>query len=1022
MTRRFLPGFHLLVALILSAPSLHAQVQVDRLAAMQARSIGPAGMSGRIAAIDAVVGNPDVVYVGAATGGVWKSTNGGQTWTPVFDDHPVLSIGAIAIDQSNPDVVWLGSGEGDPRNSAGVGNGVYKTVDGGDTWTLLGLQGSERIHRILLHPTNPDVAYVGAMGPAWSDGTERGVFKTIDGGRTWQHLLYVDGRTGVSDMVMDPTNPEKLIVGMWSFRRTPWSFESGGFGSGLYVTLDGGASWREAQASEGLPHGELGRIGLSIYPKDSSIIYALVEAEGSALLRSSDGGRNWRTVRRGSEAGPRPVYDSHIFVDPENELRVYQLHSRIERSDDGGRTFVNVGEGIHPDVHALWIDPGNPQHLYAGTDGGVYISRDRAVSWRMIDNLPVGQFYHVSVDMDIPFNIYGGMQDNGSWKGPSDVWETHGIRNHSWKELGFGNGSGTLVDPEDGNVGYAMSQGGNLMRFNVRTGERKRIRPWAPDSTALRFSRNAALAADPYIPGGIYYGSQFVHKSVDGGQTWQIISADLTSNDPSKQRQGQSGGPMTDAGGAENHPTILTIAPSALSRDVVWVGTDDGRVRVTTAGGGQWYDVTSALGRGRDSTWVAHIEASKFKAGGAFVVLDDHRRGDWEPYIYRTDDYGGDWDRIADAGDMRGSVHTIEQDPVAEDLLFAGTEFGLYVTLNGGDDWFQWRHGLPAVPVRSLVIHPRDHDLVIGTHGRAIYVLDDIRPLRELATNPGAAEVDLFLFEPASAYVHATAQSEGNRIVSDAVFRGSPREPGALLSYWLSEGHDGEAVTIEVLDFEDRIVRTLEGTRSAGLNRVAWDLREDLPEVLQDPQWTWSRNAPQPLQVLPGHYTVRIERGPSESRQPLELFADPRVELEMTDRVAKYQALQRAQALDVRVAGLRRAAHDIREGLGRTLQMLESDDSMLAEELAAAARGLLRSVEEVADFTEVDQYRSGVSGLSSSYDAPTEGQRIDLIRMEEALGLVTNRMDGLRLLDVPRFRERLEAAGLGVFPSAGPIG
>ena len=980
--------------------------------------------------------------------------NGGQTWTPVFDEQRILGIGAVAVDQANPDVVWVGTGEGNPRNSAGVGRGVYKSIDGGETWTLLGLESSERIHRIVLHPTDPDIAYVGAMGPAWSDGEERGVFKTVDGGRSWERILYIDARTGVSDMVMDPTNPDKLFVGMWSFRRSPWFFESGSSGSGLYVTVDGGVSWRRADEADGLPGGDLGRIGLAVYPANPDIVYALVEAQESELLRSSDGGRTWSAVRSGRGVSPRPFYYSDIFVDPENELRLYQLHSRLERSDDGGRTFENVGQGVHPNFHALWINPRDPRQLYAGTDGGVYVSRDRGASWRIIDNLPVGQFYHVSVDMDVPYHVYGGMQDNGSWKGPSDVWESGGIRNYHWKEVAFGDGFGTLVDTQDPSYGYAMSQGGNLMRFDIRTGERKRIRPWAPDATRLRFSWNAAIAADPYVLGGIYYGSQFVHKSVDRGDTWQIISADLTTNDPEKQRQEESGGLTREATGAENHTTILTIAPSALSQDVVWVGTDDGRVQVTSSGGGQWYDVTGGLGGLPDNTWVAHIEASKFGAGGAFAVFDDHRRGNWEPYIYRTDDYGDDWDRIADEDDIDGYVHTLEQDPLEENLLFAGTEFGLYVTLNGGDDWFKWTHGLPSVPVRSLVIHPRDHDLVIGTHGRAISVLDDIRPLRELASNPGAAEVELFLFDPPPAYLHTVAEADGYRFVADALYQGRGREPGALLSYWSGEADD-EPVTIEILDFEDRVVRTLAGTGGVGLNRVSWDLREDLPEILRDPPATGAGGGgfgrtPQPLQVLPGRYTISITRGAAQSFRSLEVVPDPRVDVDMTDRIVKYQALETAQELDVRVAELRRAMDRVREGVDRVLALLGADaesdvgsevrsevGSEVGSEVASdavadvvadaavlvtSAQNLRRRLEEVADFEGVDQYRSGVSSLSSSYDAPTEGQRIDLIRMEEALDALTERINDFLLLDVTRFREQVEAGDLDAFPSVGPIG
>lgn len=1028
MKGRSVVGLCLPLCAFLCASPLGGQASPAGFAGMQARSIGPAGMSGRIAAIDALVADPNVVYVGAATGGLWKSVNGGQTWRSLFDDQRVSGIGAVAVNQSNPDIVWVGTGEGNPRNSAGVGAGLYKSIDGGESWALMGLEGSERIHRILLHPTDSDVAYVGALGPAWSDGEERGVFKTTDGGRTWERILYVDERTGVSDMVMDPNNPDKLLVGMWSFRRSPWFFESGGPGSGLYVTLDGGDRWERLEHGNGLPEGELGRIGLTIYPGDTDIVYALVEAEESALLRSSDGGRTFATVRSGSGVSPRPFYFNDIFVDPENELRLFQLHSRIQMSEDGGESFSTIGRGVHSDFHALWINPGDSRHMYLGTDGGLYVSRDRGENWRFVDNLPVGQFYHVSVDMDVPYNIYGGMQDNGSWKGPSDVWENGGIRNYHWKEVAFGDGFGTLVDPRDPDYGYAMSQGGNLVRFDVRTGERKRIRPWAPDSTRLRFNWNAAIAADPHDVGSIYYGSQFVHKSVDRGDSWQIISSDLTTNDPEKQRQSESGGLTRDNTGAENHTTILTIAPSPLDPDVIWVGTDDGNVQLTRAGGGQWENMIDEVGRVPDHTWVAHIEASKFNAGGAFVVFDDHRRGNWEPYIYRTDDYGDDWDRIADEDDMDGFVHTLVQDPLAEDLLFAGTESGLYVTLNGGDDWFKWTHGLPTVPVRSLVIHPRDHDLVIGTHGRAIYVLDDIRPLRELSMNPGAADVALFFFEPPDAYVHTRAQVDGYHFAADAMFQGRTRGAGALLSYWIS-GVGADSVTIEVVDFADQVIRTIRGPANPGLNRVSWDLREDLPEPVRELQAPggggrgggFGRGVRGP-EVLPGDYTVRITRGDAQTSRTLEVLPDPRVEIDMIDRVAKYQAVKAAAVLNARIARLQRATTQVREGVDRVLQLLGSDDLDGRSELRSSGQELKSRLEEVADFRSLDQYRSGVFGLSSSYDAPTEGQRIDLIRMEEALDRVEQEINDFLVLDVARFRERVRAADLEAFPLVGPIG
>lgn len=1010
--------------LLLLPASLSGQVRARDLEAMRARSIGPAGAGGRIAAIDAWVGDPALVYVGAAGGGVWKSTNGGQTWKAVFDDQGVQGTGAVAVAPSDPDVVWVGTGEGKPHADATVGRGVYKSVDGGDHWSFMGLAASERIHRILLHPSDPDIVYVGAMGPAWSDGEERGVFKTVDGGRSWERVLFVDERTGVADMVIDPSDPEKLIVGMWSFRRSAWSFESGGPGSGLYVTLDGGASWTRAGESEGLPRGDLGRIGLAIHPTDPEVVYALVEAAESALLRSLDGGRSWSVVRSGSGVSPRPFYYSGIAIAPEDELRIYQLHARLETSSDGGRSFRDISRGVHPGFHALWIDPSDPRHLYAGTDGGVYVSRDRGESWRRIESLATGQSSSVSVDMEVPFNVYGGMDGQGSWVGPSDVWATGGIRNHHWTAVAPGHGLGTLVHSRDPGVGYATSEAGDLVRFDLRTGERKSIRPWAPDDTPLRFSRSAALSADPYVPGGLYYGSQFVHKSVDRGDTWQIISADLSTNDPRKQGQGESGGLTQPNAGAQDHTTVVTLAPSDRSQDVIWVGTDDGRIQVTSSGGGQWFDVSDRMGGAPAGTRVAHVEASKFLPGGAFAVLDDHRRGNWEPYVYRTDDYGGDWDRIADGGDIDGFVHTVEQDPVAEELLFAGSEFGLYVTLNGGDDWLEWRHGLPSAPVRSLVVHPRDHDLIIGTHGRAIYVLDDIRPLRELSRNPSAVRAELLLFEPPPAYLHATPPSAGDGS-GDARFAGQAAKTGALLTYWLGGSDPAGPVVLEVLDFEDLVVRTLDGTRAEGLNRVAWDLREDLPAPLRDSSpLTDGGPSPPPRapQVLPGLYTVRLRHGGSESRRSLDVLPDPRSDIEMADRIAKYRALRRAQELDVRAARLRGAVQGVEQGLDRVLDAPEPARGGPSAELRASAEGLRERLGEVADFGRVDQYRPVVSGLWSSYDRPTEAQRIDLIRMEEALDDLTERINEFLLVDAWDFRGRLEAAGLDLFPPIRPVG
>ncbi len=1020
MIRRAL--FTLLCVLLLPISASGQEVDPSLLKGMRPRSIGPAGMSGRIAAIDAVESDPNIVYVGAATGGLWKSVNGGQTWTPLFDEERVSGIGSVAIFQANPDVVWVGTGEGNPRNSAGVGAGIYKSVDGGHTWMFLGLGESERIHRIVLHPTDPDVAYVGALGPAWSDGEERGVFRTTDGGESWQKVLYVDQKTGVSDMVMDPQNPDKLFVGMWEYRRWPWFFESGGPSSGLYVTYDGGDSWRQFTSEDGIPDGDLGRIGLATARSNPEVVYALIEARPSELLRSTDGGRSWETVNNERGVASRPFYYADIFVDPENELRLFNLNSRVMLSEDGGKSFETIAQDVHSDFHALWINPGDSRHMFIGTDGGVYVSRDRGRNWRFIDNLPVGQFYHISVDMEIPYNIYGGMQDNGSWRGPSDVWENGGIRNYHWIEVGFGDGFATLIDPTDSDLGYYMSQQGNLGRFDLRTGERKNVPPWGPETIPLRFNWNAAIATDPFEVGTIYYGSQFVHKSPDRGHSWQIISPDLTTNDPDKQRARESGGITRDGTGAENHTTIMTIAPSPVERQLIWVGTDDGRVHLTRAGGGHWEDVGSRIRGVPDGTWVPHIEPSKFFGGTAWVIFDDHRRGNWKPYIYRTENYGEDWDNIADDDQIWGFVHVLEQDPVVPGLLYAGTEFGLYVSLNHGDDWFKWTHGFPTAPVRALTVHPRDHDLVIGTHGRALYVLDDVRPLRELALDPGITMQPVHLFEPPPAYLRSVAQVDGYHFSAQAVFQGETRPLGALLTYYVGQGDpDGEA-TIQILDDMGDVVRTLTGPLEAGVNRTSWNMRSDPPaggNQQQGQRGGGSRSGPE---VLPGRYAVRIQVGDAQVTRDLEVLPDPRVEVSLEERLAKYDAIRHGQELNAALTRVQSALAQVTESVDRVSGLIEARNDQSTQALRESASSLRQDISDAREgIQEANQHRRMVRGLGSSRDAPTEAQRIALMRMEDAVNLLIVRVNGLVEGEVADFRRQVAAAGIDPFPEVSTI-
>ena len=1006
------------------------QVSADRFAGMPARSIGPNGTVGRISAIDAVVSDPNVVYVGAATGGLWKSVNGGQTWRTVFDDQPVSAIGTVAVSQANPDVVWVGIGEGNGTADPTVAT-VYRSLDGGETWAARGLLGLEGVNRILLHPGEPEIVYAGVSGPTWQAGGDRGVYKTTDGGQTWTHVLFVDQITGVSDLVMDPGDPNRLLVAMSSSRRSPWSLEPRGPGSALFLTRDGGDSWIRLEEGDGVPGGDLGRITLDVFRGDLRVVHALVDSgEGvGVLLRSYNRGRTWQTVRRSPDL-ISPIDDpSGIVADPVNESRLFHLSSRLSVSDDGGETFRPNGRGSDLGYRVLWIHPEDPRLMYAGTDRGLYLSRDGGEHWSAMAGLPVGRFNRVSVDMEVPFNVYGGLDRNGSWRGPAYGWEEGGARNRDWMELGSDDGFGILADPSEASHGYAVTRGGDLTRFNLETGEWKPIRPWAPAFTELRLNRDVPIALDPHQPAAIYYGSQFVHKSVNRGETWQIISGDLTANDPAERREARRDGPEEEGGA-----TITVIAPSPLDRDVIWVGTDEGDVQVTRSAGGEWESVRSRIDRVPDSSWVAHIEPSAVRPGSALVAFDAHRTGNRESLIFSTDNYGRDWERIGRRSDIDGFVHTVEQDAIVEDLLFAGTEAGLYVSLNRGEEWFKWTHGLPPVPVHDLVLHPRDHDLVIATHGRGAYVLDDMRPLRELAMDPRISEVELFLFPPPPASIRSTAVSDRDGgFEADVASRGQERPPGVLLTYWLGrngiEGGDRQGgVTVEILDFDGQVVRTLQGSGTPGMNRVVWDLRED-PPTLNGPLGQFSNAAIETddelvrsAEVLPGLFTVRISREGAQSLQGLEVHEDPRLEVELVDRISKYQAVKRGLDLDARQRALRAAIASVHDELQRVIDWVREGGLAGDVTLLEASQALGDELRDLADFRSVMRYRPGVLGLTSSYDEPTEGQRLDLIRMEEELDGLTRRIGDFLILDINLFARRVEDAGLDVSFFIGPIG
>lgn len=903
--------------------SLAAQnFSTELLKDMKPRSIGPGGMSGRVTSIDVVHDNTDIMYVGTASGGLWKSESGGVKWEPIFENEATASIGAVAIQQSNPSVIWAGTGEGNPRNSLNGGYGIYRSLDGGHSWDLMGLEKTRHIHRILIDPANPNIVYVGAIGSPWGAHKERGVFKTVDGGKTWSKILFSNNNTGVGDMVMDPTNPNKLIVALWEHKREPWFFNSGGEGSGIFITHDAGKTWKKRTEKDGLPEGELGRIGLAIAKNKPTIVYALIEAKKNALYKSIDGGFSFIKVNDKDDIGNRPFYYSDIFVDPQNENRIYSVFTYVNVSEDGGKNFkqlmpaYGVDNGVHPDHHAWWIHPSNGNFMIDGNDGGMNITRDGGKTWRFIGNLPVAQFYHIAVDNELPYNVYGGMQDNGSWRGPAYVWRSQGIRNDYWQEISFGDGFDVLPDPENSRYGWSMSQQGYVNRYDWKTGNNYTVRPIHPDpNIKLRFNWNAAIHIDPFDNNTIYFGSQFVHKSTDKGLTWELISEDLTTNDPEKQKQNESGGITMDATGAENHTTILVIEPSPMEQNMLWVGTDDGKVHYTQNSGTSWIEVTKNIPQLPKGSWITQIKASNKQKGAALLVANDYRRFNFTPYVYRTTNYGKTWNRIVDENDVLSYALCIVEDPEEKNLLFLGTDDGLYISMDAGIKWEKWGHNFPTVSVKDLVIQERENDLVIGTFGRAAWVLDDITPLRVMANNNEVLSSKIKLFKAPTAYIANYQQPTGSRFGADAIFNGDNKEYGARIMFYFTKN---KTETNEELTEDNALFKTGAHKDSIYLkiydkDRLIRNLKRKVPDSTGVYKWRWfmdeagvgrpSRetktitNEPGGTIVKPGVYNLVISYQNQKSMNTIEVKSDPRIEFSETSINDAYEAKKEIEKL-----------------------------------------------------------------------------------------------------------------------------
>jgi photosystem II stability/assembly factor-like uncharacterized protein len=853
------------------------RIEAANLKALKARSIGPAVMGGRVSDIALDPENPAVFYIGFATGGVATTTNGGATFRGIFDDQKVASIGAVAVAASNPKILWVGTGEGNDRNSSGWGDGVYRSTDGGETWTNVGLKDSKAIARIAVDPTDPDTAYVASLGNLWAAGPDRGLFKTSDGGKTWKAVLQAPtpftNRVGCAGVVLDPSDPDTVYAALYARRRSPWSFTYGPEATdgkdlgGIFKSSDSGATWKKLE--KGLPS-KLGNIGFDVSRSNPKILLAVVQSDeggqggiddlksrAGGIFRSEDAGESWRRV---NALDPRPFYFTTIRIDPSDPERVYVLGFALHVSDDGGKTFrEDLSEKIHPDLHAMAIDPKHPKRLLLGTDGGAYQSWDGAKSWEHLNRVAAGQFYRISLDSSTPYRICGGLQDNLNWVGPSRTRTKEGILHSDWITLGGGDGFYCVFDPDDANVLYTESQAGEVFRFDLGSGQDKRLRPEpAEGQPAFRFQWNSPLIGSRHEKGAMYLAGNRVFKLTAKGERWSPISPDLSTQDPKKTTAVGSG--------AENYGVVYTLAESPVKKGLLWAGTDDGKLWVTENEGESWTDLTAHLPAAAKELWMARIEPSFHDPRVAYLAVETHRSNRYEALAFRTDDLGKTWKSVAGDLPASGPVKVLREDPKNPDLLFAGTEFGLFVSLDQGKRWLPFG-GIPTVAVDDIQVHPGDRDLVVATHGRSLWIVDDISPLEELSPETAQREAHLFPPRPAHGFHLLKGFADWN---GKAVFRGENPKEGAILTFWVRE-FSGDEASIEIVNASDQPVAKIKGPATPGLNRVFWDLKPSKELMVE-------YGGLGPLLVRAGEYTVKLKVGKAKSEQKLQVTLAPGVE------------------------------------------------------------------------------------------------------------------------------------------------
>ena len=1010
-----------LVCFSLSAHGQNAEEIGKLFEKVNWRCIGPAVMGGRTVDIDVVEKTPWIIYAAIGPSGVWKSENNGITWQPVFHKENTVSVGDIAVVQSQPKIIWVGTGEATCRNSVTIGDGVYKSIDGGKTWTNMGLEKTRHISRIVVDSQNPAVVYVAAMGHLWGPNEERGIFKTTDGGETWEKVLFVNWDTGFADLAIDPSDSQILYAAAYEHRRLPYYFSSGGPGSGLYKTTNGGKTWEKL--TKDLPEGVMGRIGIDVSRSNPDVVYALIEHEDGGIWRSEDKGETWtrtcddRTYKR---VNFRPFYYSQIRIDPTDDKVIYVFSGGAFVSKDMGKRFKAISRGTHPDHHALWIDPTNPLHLIDGNDGGIDISYDGGKSWHAIQHMALAEVYQIGFDMRNPYYVYCGLQDNGSWGGPSASLDSAGITNDDWYTVGGGDGFYAQIDPTDANTIYRNSQMNGLSRYDMRIGRSKTIRPMAlQEEPPYRFNWNSPILISPHDPKTVYTGGNFLFKTINGGHSWEIISPDLSTNDPEKQID--SGGPITlDNTGAEIHCTITTISESPVIPGIIWCGTDDGNVQVTRNGGRTWKKVVENIPDLPPNTWCSRVEASHFDPSTAYAAFDGHRTADYGTYVYKTSDYGETWTSLT-ANLPFGWVHVIQEDLKNKNLLYVGTEFGIFASLDDGGSWFSLKNNLPTVAVRDIAVHPRENDLIIGTHGRGVWIIDDISPLQEMSREVFESDFHLFSIRPTTQFLRS---SRGESYSPKVYVAKNPSYGMIFVAYFKTKPE--EKPTVLIKDRRGETIFKLNLMKKEGLQRKTWNL-QFIPKTKDGKKIapTGMGFVAAPF-VSPGEYTVEMVVGEQKIEKKGLVYPDPRFWMIEKDRVAQNESMVEIMVLSRKMNLSITAARKIRKQLDKLNETLSEKDDIKDAVQKAVERFDTRFTELEEEIVPKDMFFRGSMetalrgghlnmqvmflGMSiSAYpSAPTE---TDLIQLKELTKIVNGMVDEFNEFirtDIPRLNEILE--------------